>query len=79
MLKFIAASLLLGLAGLNPSLGKPVVFWAPDSVEPGNIVLLYGGGLRIALNQTERLNLRLDYGIGAGKSNGFYLQLGEAF
>lgn len=23
----------------------PVVFWSPDSVEPGNIVLLYGGGL----------------------------------
>ena len=23
----------------------PVVFWAPDSVEPGNVVLLYGGGL----------------------------------
>jgi len=23
----------------------PVVFWAPDSVEPGNTVLLYGGGL----------------------------------
>jgi outer membrane protein assembly factor BamA len=39
----------------------------------------YGGGLRVALNQTEKLNLRLDYGIGAGKSNGFYLQLGEAF
>ncbi len=39
----------------------------------------YGGGLRVALNQTEKLNLRLDYGLGAGKSNGFYLQLGEAF
>lgn len=39
----------------------------------------YGAGLRVALNQTERLNLRLDYGIGSGKSNGFYLQLGEAF
>lgn len=24
---------------------KPVVFWAPDSSAPGNIVLLYGGGL----------------------------------
>ncbi len=23
----------------------PVVFWVPDSVEPGNTVLLYGGGL----------------------------------
>jgi outer membrane protein assembly factor BamA len=39
----------------------------------------YGGGLRVALNQTEKLNLRLDYGLAKGGSNGFYLQLGEAF
>jgi outer membrane protein assembly factor BamA len=39
----------------------------------------YGGGLRVALNQQEKLNLRLDYGIAKGRSNGFYLQLGEAF
>jgi outer membrane protein assembly factor BamA len=38
----------------------------------------FGGGLRVALNQKERLNLRLDYGIAHG-SQGFYLQLGEAF
>ena len=39
----------------------------------------YGGGLRIALNEKEKLNLRLDYGIAKGSSQGFYLQLGEAF
>lgn len=39
----------------------------------------YGGGLRIALNEQEKLNLRLDYGIAKNHSNGFYLQLGEAF
>ena len=39
----------------------------------------YGGGLRVALNQKEKLNLRLDYGIAKGSSQGFYLQLGEAF
>lgn len=38
-----------------------------------------GGGVRIALDKKERLNLRLDYGNGGGKNNGFYLQLGEAF
>jgi len=38
----------------------------------------FGGGVRLALNQEERLNLRLDYGITQG-SQGFYLQLGEAF
>ena len=39
----------------------------------------YGGGLRVALNKTEKLNLRLDYGLARGHSQGFYLQLGEAF
>jgi outer membrane protein assembly factor BamA len=39
----------------------------------------FGGGLRIALNKKEKLNLRLDYGIGQGTNSGFYLQLGEAF
>jgi outer membrane protein assembly factor BamA len=39
----------------------------------------YGGGLRVALNQKEKLNLRLDYGLAKGRSQGFYLQLGEAF
>ena len=39
----------------------------------------YGGGIRFALDKKERLNMRIDYGIGQGKNNGFYLQLGEAF
>jgi outer membrane protein assembly factor BamA len=40
----------------------------------------YGGGLRVALNKKEKLNLRLDYGLGGLRtSQGFYLQLGEAF
>jgi outer membrane protein assembly factor BamA len=39
----------------------------------------YGGGLRVALNKKEKLNLRMDYGIGRGPNQGFYLQLGEAF
>ena len=39
----------------------------------------YGGGIRIALSKAERLNLRLDYGIGPGTAKGFYFQLGEAF
>lgn len=39
----------------------------------------YGSGLRFGLDKTERLNLRLDYGIGRGHSQGFYFQLGEAF
>ncbi len=39
----------------------------------------YGGGVRIALSKSERLNLRLDYGISRGAGSGFYFQLGEAF
>ncbi|MEO6317017.1 MAG: BamA/TamA family outer membrane protein [Chitinophagaceae bacterium] len=40
----------------------------------------YGGGVRIALTKSEKLNLRLDYGVSRnGKSSGFYFQLGEAF
>jgi len=39
----------------------------------------FGGGLRFAINRSERLNLRIDYGIGGQKANGFYVQLGEAF
>ena len=39
----------------------------------------YGIGARYALNKSEKLNIRLDYGIGSGKNNGFYLQIGEAF
>ncbi len=39
----------------------------------------YGGGIRFAVDSKEKLNIRMDYGIGQGKNNGFYLQLGEAF
>ncbi len=39
----------------------------------------YGAGLRFALSKKEKLNLRLDYGIGQGGKSGFYIQLGEAF
>jgi hypothetical protein len=37
-----------------------------------------GGGLRFALKEQERLNLRIDYGIGY-HSSGFYLIASEAF
>ena len=39
----------------------------------------YGGGIRFALNKKEKLNLRIDYGLGKGKNNGLYFQIGEAF
>jgi len=38
----------------------------------------WGGGLRFMLSKKEKLNLRLDYGVGAS-SNAFNVQLREAF
>lgn len=38
----------------------------------------YGLGIRIAISQVEKINLRLDYGFGKDTS-GFYLTFGEAF
>jgi hypothetical protein len=37
-----------------------------------------GGGIRFAMNPAERLNIRLDYGIGRGNT-AFYLIVAEAF
>jgi outer membrane protein assembly factor BamA len=39
----------------------------------------YGAGLRYAINKSEKLNIRLDYGFNSLGSSGLYLQLGEAF
>lgn len=39
----------------------------------------YGSGIRFALNRKEQLNIRIDYGFSISKSNGLYIQIGEAF
>lgn len=44
-----------------------------------NIKYSFGGGLRFALNKSEKLNLRIDYGIGKDNNKGLYFQIGEAF
>ena len=38
-----------------------------------------GGGLRVKVNKTARTNLAIDYGIGAGGSQGLYFNLNEVF
>ncbi|WP_167856294.1 BamA/TamA family outer membrane protein [Hymenobacter metallicola] len=38
-----------------------------------------GVGARFRLNQRDRLNVRLDYGVGSGGSSGVYFAIGEAF
>ncbi|MDX1627716.1 MAG: BamA/TamA family outer membrane protein [Fulvivirga sp.] len=37
-----------------------------------------GGGLRVMVNKSERLNIRIDYGIGK-ETSGFYFAFAEAF
>ena len=38
-----------------------------------------GLGARFRLNRRDRLNVRLDYGVGSGGSSGVYFAVGEAF
>jgi outer membrane protein assembly factor BamA len=43
-----------------------------------NLKFNYGGGLRFMVDKKQKINIRLDYGIGE-KSGNFYLTLTEAF
>lgn len=47
-------------------------------LDPGEWHYSYGGGLRFMLSKEEKLNLRVDYGIGK-HSSAFYVQMREAF
>ena len=38
-----------------------------------------GAGIRFQFNRRDRLNARLDYGVGRGGSSGIYFSIGEAF
>jgi outer membrane protein assembly factor BamA len=56
-----------------------------NTIKPKNIItpkgwLKYslGGGLRFSIRKNERLNLRMDYGIGY-RSAGFYFTVAESF
>ena len=44
-----------------------------ESIKPS-----YGGGIRFALDEDDKINIRLDMGFGQN-TNGFYLTIGEAF
>ncbi|MEM7548157.1 MAG: BamA/TamA family outer membrane protein [Bacteroidota bacterium] len=43
-----------------------------------NIKPSYGGGLRFAVNKKERVNVRIDFGVGR-ETTGFYFNITEAF
>jgi Omp85 superfamily domain len=51
--------------------------WGKEN-ESAKLRYSFGPGLRIALDQKNKLNARIDYGIGRG-STGFYFTFGEAF
>ena len=54
------------------------VFNNPEEVRLDLLKYSVGAGLRFAMNPSERLNIRLDYGIGRGEQ-AFYLIITEAF
>ncbi len=58
--------------------GLGEVFREPADLQLDLLKYSFGGGLRYAMNKSERLNIRLDYGIGRGTSS-FYFSVTEAF
>lgn len=52
---------------------------APGDLTIDGLHLTGGFGLRFSVNEAERVNIRIDYGIGPGGSTGTYITLGEAF
>lgn len=66
----IGAVAFAGVGDVAPSLGD----FSFSSLKPS-----YGIGGRFMIDQAERVNIRVDYGWGKGKSSGFYLEITEAF
>ena len=58
--------------------GYGVVANKIENFSVNNLRYNYGGGLRIMLDTKQKVNIRLDYGLGY-KSSGFYLTIAEAF
>ncbi|WP_310395915.1 BamA/TamA family outer membrane protein [Hymenobacter sp.] len=50
-----------------------------DELGEGGLKVAGGAGLRFQFNRRDRLNARLDYGVGRGGSSGVYFSIGEAF
>jgi outer membrane protein assembly factor BamA len=66
----VGVAAFFGAGEVGPQLGKLRL----------NEVRTAGGlGLRIALDAKEKINIRIDQGIGQGGSGGTYITLGEAF
>jgi outer membrane protein assembly factor BamA len=50
-----------------------------NEVKPRQLKFSYGAGIRFALLEKEKLNIRLDYGFASKYNNGFYVTVGECF
>lgn len=68
--KRLSAVAFVGFGSVAPSLSK---------FSLNNLKYSVGGGIRYALIPSEKLNIRIDYGIGLGYSKGLYIQVAEAF
>ena len=54
------------------------VFNKTQDIESEQLKYSLGGGLRVALDSKEKINLRVDYGVGRGNT-GVYVSVTEAF
>lgn len=59
--------------------GTGVVARDLDKLATNNLEITGGMGLRYQLDPKEKINIRLDYGIGESRNSGVYLTIGEAF
>jgi outer membrane protein assembly factor BamA len=59
--------------------GLGTVYTLRTELNFDNLKYSYGGGLRFALLEKEKLNIRLDYGYSNKFNNGFYFTIGECF
>ncbi|WMJ72464.1 BamA/TamA family outer membrane protein [Cytophagaceae bacterium ABcell3] len=69
----------IGRFGIACFAGIGDVFENISDVGLNTLKYSYGGGIRYTINEKEHLNIRLDYGIGRGGNNGFYIMVSEAF
>lgn len=65
--------------GLVSFIGTGVVAREINQLELNNLQITGGAGLRFQLDPEEKINIRLDYGIGERGISGIYLTIGEAF
>ncbi|KAA3644496.1 MAG: hypothetical protein DWP98_12020, partial [Bacteroidetes bacterium] len=59
--------------------GTGVIAREMNKLELNNLRITGGAGLRYQLDPKEKINIRLDYGIGERGNSGIYLTIGEAF